>query len=140
MGVKMAKNKVIIPALSALIMVIAVLHVAAMNYNLYFYLWWFDIVMHFLGGLWCGYFTLYYVSWYETKHAITWTRSRTWVAAVLATLLVGIGWEVYEYVFGFTFTLKSSYRLDTILDLVMDTSGAIVAAGSVMIYRSRGVR
>ncbi len=133
----MAKNKLISPALSALIVLIAVLHVTAMNYNLYFFLWWFDLVMHFLGGLWCSFFTLFYISSFEMKRSINWPRARVYLAAVFATLLVGVAWEIYEYVFGFTFTTKSSYQLDTALDLVMDTTGAVVAAASVMIYRLR---
>jgi len=136
-GAKMAKNKAIIPALSALIVVIALLHVAAMNYNLYYFLWWFDLLMHFLGGLWCGFFTLFYVMYFDRVRGAHYSRLRIWMAALSVTLVVGIAWEFYEYFFGFTFTSKPSYQIDVILDLIMDTLGAVLAAGSVMIYTSR---
>ena len=41
--------------------IVAALHLSALQFYLYWRFWWFDLLTHFLGGLWvavsfCGYF------------------------------------------------------------------------------------
>ena len=62
-----------------LIVLIAILNKAALSFFLYWKFWWFDIMMHFLGGLWIGGIVLwlYYLSGYvknpvKTKKYIFW--------------------------------------------------------------------
>src|SRR3989344_2106281 len=104
-----------VPALSLLIALIALLHIVAMRFNLYFTLWWFDLVLHFLGGLWCSLFVLFYASvfWDGVWEKRGWCRM--FLVGVSASFIVGVIWELYEYFFGFIFTTKSNYVLDMIL-------------------------
>ncbi|TSC71754.1 MAG: hypothetical protein G01um101448_1100 [Parcubacteria group bacterium Gr01-1014_48] len=106
-------------------MIIAVLHFVALYFHLYWSLWWFDIVMHFLGGAWVAAFTLWYLS-----HSLqsTYGKMKGAGVIVLATLCVGILWEVYEYFFGISLVGKDAYIVDTTLDIIMDLTGALTAS------------
>ena len=46
---------------------------------------------------------------------------------LLIALLVGIGWEVMEYVFAITES-HEGYILDSFNDLILDSAGAVLAA------------
>lgn len=115
--------------LALLIMIIAVLHIASITFYLYWTFWWFDIVVHFLGGLWAGLalYWLFYLSGY-TK-----TLGDRYFAAIilLGTLAVGAGWEIFEYALKLTFTSRQNYILDTEIDMIMDMLGAFSAWGII---------
>jgi hypothetical protein len=126
----MTKNKHIL-SLTILIALIAFLHIFAMKFNLYFAIWWFDLAMHFLGGLWCGLFVVYCFAEHQKRLGKSLKVSDVFLAGIVGAIVIGSAWEVYEYVFGLTYTSKSSYRLDTILDMCMDVLGGLVAAFSL---------
>ena len=108
-----------------LVFLIAVLNKIALNFFLYWRFWWFDILMHFLGGLWVGIIILwlYYYSGYikrpiESKKYVFWL-------SVISVIIVGLGWEIFEFIIEVDFS--NNYVGDTLLDLIMDTIGAVVA-------------
>lgn len=92
---------------------LAILHSFAVAEFLYWRFEWIDVPMHFLGGLTIG--TLIIAFWYRRK------RVRFLFSAIAAF----VGWEVFEYAFGVP--REANYVLDTALDLMMDTLGALVA-------------
>ena len=49
------------------------------------------------------------------------------LAAILGTIVVGLGWEVFEYSAGITFNTVGNHALDTVKDLVMDILGGYAA-------------
>ncbi len=111
--------------LSAL--VVAGLHYAALTFSLYWTTDWFDILMHFLGGFVIGigalfvFFTSGYIAVTQTiRH-----RGVMLLMIVMSVLVVGLGWEVWELLAGFTD--RFSQLGDTVLDIIMDTLGAIAA-------------
>jgi len=82
-------------------------------------------MMHFLGGflvaglaLWM-YARFFKDTPYRARHV--------WYVAIGAGVIVGIGWEVFEYLTGALIQTGVDLVIDTILDLVMDTVGAFVA-------------
>jgi hypothetical protein len=95
--------------------VLAIMQQYALEYYLYWVYWWFDVVMHAIGGFVIGLFV--YAAGY-----------RTLLRLVLAVIVVGIVWELFEYVIG-VMTYEDDVLFDTILDLVMDTIGALGAYG-----------
>ena len=109
-----------------LILIIAILHELALNFFLYWKFWWFDILMHFLGGLWIGLISLwfYFLSGYVkyTKKRITFI----FVLSSVSVLVVGIAWELFELLVEFDFS--SEYLFDTISDLILDILGALTAS------------
>ncbi len=110
-----------IPVIAALLIALILLHVTAVYFYLYWTVWWFDIVMHVLGGLVAGLIA---------GEMLPFSReSRGGLLAVqlVTVLLIGIAWELYEYGTGMTFAGPGQYVLDTTLDLFSDVVGGMVA-------------
>lgn len=87
--------------------------------HLYYSVWWIDMVMHFLGGLWVGLFFLYVFytrEWFSNKV----------LAVILSVLLIGLLWEVFELFIGII--AKESFSpSDTLSDLFFDMAGGALA-------------
>src|SRR3954470_18605520 len=60
--------------------------------ELYWKLWWWDIIAHMLGGLWVALGAAWVAASFGQRISI--------LNCVLAALGVGIAWEVFEYVNG----------------------------------------
>jgi len=109
-----------------LIFLIATLHILAINFFLYWKFWWFDILLHFLGGLWVG---LSFLQFYFFSNLIKIKKKSNlfiFIFSVLTVLFVGLGWEIFEFIIGVNFS--ENYWSDTILDLIMDTVGALTVS------------
>jgi uncharacterized membrane protein len=69
--------------------IFAGVHYAAMVANLYSYFWWFDIVMHFWGGLLLGLGV-------HAFSTFSWLRYRPVLPVVLGVLALATGlWEIF---------------------------------------------
>ncbi|MBL7045352.1 MAG: hypothetical protein ISR98_02020 [Parcubacteria group bacterium] len=112
-----------------LVAIIALLDFIAINFYLYWTFWWFDIVMHFLGGLWVGLIVLwfFFFSGYVYKDIDLVKRSKIFLITIASVLFVGLVWEVWEVWAKLVFINEASYFVDTPLDLIMDTLGGITA-------------
>lgn len=84
-------------------------HLAVANY-LYWRYPWFDLPMHYLGGMMLGTLLVSILMHF---------RPRFYMIGVAG---VAVGWEIFEYTLGFP--RESNYVFDTSLDLLMDTLGA----------------
>ena len=112
-----------------LLVVIGVLHITGLSFFLYWRLEWYDLLVHTLSGAWVGGMALwfYYLSGYMTPHKET-LRSVVLISVVSA-LLVGVSWEVFEYLVGATlFALPGEYFFDTATDLFVDGIGGYIIA------------
>lgn len=130
------KNPIFVRAF-LLLALIALLHSAAVVLYIYWSVWWFDILMHFLGGAWVGLMALWLFGLPGMRARFRKLKSP--LAAVLASaVLVGVVWELFEYATDVTFTAEG-YAADTALDLVMDIVGALAAYayGSALIRNSK---
>ena len=104
---------------------VAIIHYFACEYSLYWAISWFDILMHFLGGLLMGFIALFV---FFTSEKISFPKNNRVLIFSLTigfVLIVGLIWELWELFVGFSDVLNDVG--DTILDLIMDTAGAIVA-------------
>ncbi|OGD68506.1 hypothetical protein A2811_02795 [Candidatus Campbellbacteria bacterium RIFCSPHIGHO2_01_FULL_34_10] len=117
-----------------LILFIASLNELAVNYYFYWRIWWFDIMMHFLGGLWVGLSALwfYYSSGFSKKGGKsiftkegTVNKRKMFFISLFSGILIGLGWEIFEFIIEVDFS--NNYIDDTLLDLLMDMIGAIMA-------------
>lgn len=121
----MLHHKPLFKEIFALAVIVATLHMLALKLYLYWTTDWFDIPMHFLGGLLVGLVVIFicYVSGYVRMPTM---HRGVMIAVILGgVLLVGVAWEVWEIFVGFTD--MATDQVDTILDLIMDTIGGIVA-------------
>lgn len=102
--------------------VVAILHMAAISFSLYWTFLWFDVLMHFLGGITLSLL----VAWWLFFTPLTKIRGRArfklFLAAVFSPLFVGGLWEVFEYIAGVSFSVEG-YPLDTFFDLVINLCG-----------------
>ncbi len=103
---------------------LAVINALAVHFYWYSLLWWFDMAMHFLGGLTVMYFA-----------AIIWLPARKWVSngrflfeAVITTVLIGVLWEALELYLYLTYGSPGFITLDSISDVFFDLAGALFAA------------
>lgn len=93
-------------------------HLALENYWYWLY-WWLDIAMHTAGGLVIGLIATLFV-----------TR---WSHLILAVLVIGVLWEVFEYVIGISL-VEPNFALDTSLDLLFDVIGGLIAWGIMRLW------
>lgn len=96
----------------------------ANRFHLYYSIWWFDVFMHFTGGVWLG---LVFV-WFLNKRGQPLDLNFSLIIKASAwILLVGVGWEVFEYYF-INYVAQNGFdRFDTISDLLLDLSGGLCA-------------
>jgi hypothetical protein len=106
-----------------LLFLMAVLHITATMLFFYWIYPWFDNMMHFLGGLLVGLTGLWLV--FQSGYLPSgWMRYSPTLIVGVGIVIVGVGWEVFEYLTGIS--LQQSFVADTISDLLMDGLGAIV--------------
>lgn len=103
-------------------LLIALLQFLATRYFLYWEFWWYDIMMHFLGGLFIGASFLWFV-YFEASRLKK--NLPVFVATFAVVFTVGVSWELFEYVTGMYNAVN--YTLDTTLDLAMDIAGMMGA-------------
>src|SRR3989338_175095 len=100
------------------LVIIFVLHLISLRNDYYWLILWYDIMMHFLGGVWVVLVLIWLNQLKAAAVVLTFKR-------VLTTIVVvGLAWEIYELLFNQTFIDAKGYGLDTVLDLIMNTVGA----------------
>ena len=105
-----------------LIVIVGFLNLLAVKFYFYWSIWWFDMMMHFLGGAWIAVVALWF--FYFSGHFKTKIKtSRAVFIAITSAIIIGVLWEVYELIIGLTLWPEDSF--DTITDVVMDTLGAM---------------
>jgi len=117
------------------VIAIAVVNAIATYFYLYWTVWWFDNISHFLGGLAMGLFTFWiFRRGYPLFQPLGWVRLVSVI--IFFVLIIGVGWEIFEYLFDLAEAqIGETYWQDTAYDIVADTLGAIVA--SIIIYKKK---
>ena len=123
---KITNRPFLIPTVSVGLLV-AGLHHFATTFSLYWTLEWFDIPMHFLGGLWVGYFALllFFSSGLIKVTINVRNAGLIFLIVIFSVLVVGLTWELWELFVGLSDRLTD--RLDSFVDIIMDLIGGTVA-------------
>ncbi|MES2470942.1 MAG: hypothetical protein V4526_01790 [Patescibacteria group bacterium] len=100
------------------------LHLAAMSHHWYLRHWWFDIPMHFLGGVSIALAVQYIWFFFFEKPA-------SFRKVVVYTFIGTLCWEVFEahYDIAGAHVGTSKYFFDSIKDIIVGTIGALFVAG-----------
>ena len=103
--------------------ILGLLHFIAESFYFYWTVFWFDIMMHFLGGISVSLLTLWLIS-----RSKSFENSRNSFLAKLFTVLVAVlivsfFWEVLEHLTGTAKALEG-YILDTTTDTIFALLGA----------------
>ena len=91
----------------------------ALVFYFYWTLAWYDIMMHFLGGLTIGMFLI-------CIFKIANIRTRSFLTIFLLAMFISVDWEIFEYV-NDIINPTENYAVDTAYDLVMDALGITTA-------------
>ena len=102
-----------------LVSLVWVLNLLAITFSFYWTLGWYDYMMHFLGGLAIGILVIWLLS-------LRASLPKSFLIVFIGVMAVGVGWEIFEYLNGLTFSTEG-YALDTFHDLLMDAVGAVAA-------------
>lgn len=78
---------------------------------------WLDTPVHFAGGVWVALAAVW-------LSRVVHKPLRSLLGVVAVVLVVGVGWEVYEYFF--TASYSNYYIFDTSKDLLMDILGGLL--------------
>ncbi len=113
-------SKKLFKRLTILIISIFLLHSLATKFYWYSAIWWFDMPMHFLGGLWLG---LCFI-WILEKKTLS---IKSILHIILSVLLVGILWELFELYFVNLIARNPFDILDTLSDIFFDLAGGFLA-------------
>lgn len=105
---------------SGLIIFIFFANALANKFYWYSSIWYFDIVMHFLGGFAVGLLALYLTRTEEISKPVV-------LRVMLAVVLVGLGWEIFELVVDKVISRNVLNILDSSADLFFDSAGGLAA-------------
>ena len=105
-------------------LIIAFLHLVAINFFLYWDLAWFDLMMHFLGGVWVSLLGFWIMAFLTRTKEFS-IKSIIYIA-VFFTVGIGILWELFEAGAGISFVGKDMWG-DTFSDLALDIVGGLVS-------------
>ena len=121
-------------AIFAIVLVLA-LHVPAQALHWYYFMWWYDVMMHTLGGAAMG--CLGWAFWCFVAPASFSEKGKGWVVPLVFVLgfvgLIGIAWEWFEcFVDGVILPILDLDRaqfsiVDTMLDFYFDLMGGLTA-------------
>jgi hypothetical protein len=109
-------------------LIVLILHIFALKFYLYWTVLWFDIPMHFLGGFLIGLIVISIIKRVQLAVQKSDEILNKWllfISVILAVLVVGLTWELWELFVGFTDVLSD--KADTVMDVVMDLIGGFAA-------------
>lgn len=121
---------------------IAVLNYYAYQFHWYWEFWWFDIIMHTLGGVWVGSMALWYYYFRKIPPTGIFVPRKSFVFALsLASIsVIGVGWELFEFSVDTFITLSRHDPVDTASDLFFDAVGSILAVGIFFLVYNKSKR
>ncbi|MCX6757856.1 MAG: hypothetical protein NTZ44_03190 [Candidatus Nomurabacteria bacterium] len=116
---KLSKN------MAYMVFFILAINYIAIKLYLYWSVWYFDMPMHFLGGVFVGFLAIYLfdplskIKIFKINNGF-----RFYIFYIfLFTFIVGFGWEVFEVIFKNILAGENFNLLDTISDVCFDISG-----------------
>lgn len=115
-------------SLLALIIFICAANGVADYWHLYHYIWWLDIPMHILGGIWVALTAL--LIYYTSSRIQERDRSVHFVFAyaIASVFLVGFMWEIYEWSVAHLVMISNDGVFDVLKDFFDDLLGALLGA------------
>ncbi len=122
----MKKNRALHVA-AFLVVGVFVLNLLATYLHLYWVFSWFDMLMHFLGGVAAGY--LVYIILYKKASSLQQDSPVLFIFLIVGgTLVIGFLWEILEVVLDTFFRSQLAPALsDSLSDLFFDALGGMVA-------------
>lgn len=118
--------------LIVLIVAIAVVNAFAEHYYWFWLMRWFDMPMHFAGGVWLAGVALWW-RFFSGRFTVEVSIKAIFAWVIVGALGVGLAWEVYEAGVSYLTVGHINDMLDTMSDLIFDTLGGLTVASLVWI-------
>lgn len=111
-----------------LLMIVGVLNYVATIYHLYWFIYEFDSIVHFLAGATASllFLWLYFFSGFFNPQKRN--LKQFLIIAVTGMMSIAVFWEIFELFLGEVVLQKAEYPYDTMMDLIMDFLGAVSAS------------
>ncbi len=119
-------RKALVKYLIFFILFIFIVNFLANKFYWYYSIWYFDLIMHFLGGFWIGLLFFYFFPLKNNSFSVIFKL-------LLFVFLAGIGWEVYEILVNDIIAQNPFDYFDTISDICFDLSGGLCAILYVLV-------
>ncbi len=110
----------------SLFVIVVILHYIATTYHLYWKIYEFDSVLHFLGGMTLALFFLWFYFYSGLFKPLNRKLKNFIVISILGSISIALFWEIYELIFKRYMVQISDYPYDLTMDLIMDVLGASV--------------
>ncbi|HAT68143.1 MAG: hypothetical protein A2481_00640 [Candidatus Yonathbacteria bacterium RIFOXYC2_FULL_47_9] len=119
-----------------LVVAIAITQIFAESYYWYWLMRWFDMPMHFAGGLWVAGVVLWWRFFSGRCASAPIAIKPLFIWAVMGAVGIGALWEVYEAGVSYLTVGHMNDMFDTFGDLVFDILGGLMAASIVYLRTS----
>lgn len=116
-------RKRLLKHLAYLMFFIFILNSIGLKFYLYYLVWYFDIILHTLGGAWVGLFFFYVFS----RNTEVPSGLKSFFKVILGVIVVGLLWEVYEYIVLNYMGGTPWDMVDSSHDIIFDTLGGFLA-------------
>ncbi|MEI6280518.1 MAG: hypothetical protein WCP17_00775 [bacterium] len=103
------------------IILIFILNTIAVKFDFYSSIWYFDMIMHFLGGFWLGLAFLWLFSYKNSSLELFFALI---FKIILSVLIIGVLWEIFEIIFINIIAKNPFNTLDSLSDIFFDLSGS----------------
>lgn len=100
----------------------------AMKFHWYSIVWWFDMPMHAIGGLWVALTALYIYKYRKTTLEDISRPNKMLAVALVSVFVVGVLWEVFEFGTETIGTVDIANPIDSISDICFDLAGGILGS------------
>lgn len=121
------ERKVASLRLCGVIIGIALANQLALKFYWYSAIWWFDMPMHFAGGVFGGLLGLWLAGYFFSAQFADLSFIRGLAFLMLFVFVAGGAWEVFEFVVDANITQNGFNVLDTLSDLCFDLAGGVTA-------------
>ncbi len=122
-GFKLLKKRIFLRAALATIGTF-VFNTIGVWLGLYSIIWWYDMPLHFFGGLFTGLLVINFLLNY--KKFVFYSTLKTLFAVLLFVLIIGLLWEGYEIFFE-TLIDRRHIFIDSLSDIFFDLAGGLEA-------------
>jgi len=96
-------------------------------FDVYSVYWWFDIPMHFLGGVAISFMVVLFLKFFKEKKILEIRSKLLFVLTTLAfVVLISVMWEFYEFLRFYFFGFELGTNVDMTTDLLMGFIGGLV--------------
>lgn len=99
-----------------------------MKFHWYSIVWWFDMPMHAIGGLWVALTALYIYKYRKTTLEDISRPNKMLAVALVSVFVVGVLWEVFEFGTETIGTVDIANPIDSISDICFDLAGGILGS------------